>query len=212
MPTEPIPTPPPRQPFLHDRVAAVAAPTVVVSGADGDVDSARHPADGILSSDVRVVSVARLEIDGRRAEDVSWAADGASRAGFVGILRHVGDPGPDPTVWVRRTRQARPHGADEHITIHNASAGALDLEVVVHLAGDMAAIEAVKGGHRGEPVAWRVERSTLLASNDAMDVRVEAPGASLSVPASQPIAQIAWRVEVASRAETTVRWLSLIHI
>jgi glycogen debranching enzyme len=206
MPTEPDPAAAPRQPFLHDRVAAVAAPTVVLSGTDGDLDASGHPADGILSSDVRVLSVARLEVDGRRPVPVSWAAEDASRTTFVGILRHVGDPGPDPTVWVRRRRVARAHGADEHITIHNASAAALDLDVVVHLASDMAAIEEVKSGRFGRPAAWHVDGATLRASGEGLEVRVRAPGASAVTTPAEPAARIGWQLGVPSRADVTVRW------
>ena len=96
---------PPRQPFLHDLVTVLAAPTQVLSARDGSLDgTGRATAEGVLHADVRVLSRVSVEVDGLPGEHVA-TADGARTATFTTLLRHVGvglSTAADPQVRLDR--------------------------------------------------------------------------------------------------------------
>ena len=94
------------QPALHDLVLVLRAPTVVASGHDGQLRGTG--AQGVLHADLRALSTAVLTVNGEEPEPVSHARTGPDTARFTGLLRRLGDDGPDPTVRVDRTRTVAP--------------------------------------------------------------------------------------------------------
>ncbi|MEV4454136.1 glycogen debranching N-terminal domain-containing protein, partial [Streptomyces mirabilis] len=78
-------TSPERQPLLHDLAVTLAAPTVVLSRPDGNLDAAAPGAavHGLFHADVRAVSLLRVTLrpgrapSGEHAGKTPPAADGA---------------------------------------------------------------------------------------------------------------------------------------
>ena len=104
---------PVEQPFLHHLVTCMKAPTVALSGTDGQIRSGG--VQGVLCYDRRVLSELVVQVDGHEPVPVGHSLDEADDARFVGIFRHLGNPGADPTVRLERRRRTQVHGIDEHL-------------------------------------------------------------------------------------------------
>ena len=108
-----------RQPLLHDLVTCLAAPCIVLSDRDGQIRP--DGAQGAFVADVRVLSQARVTFDGSAPDPISHSPMGPDGAEFVAVVRGLGDPSPDPTVWLRRRRMAEVGGVGEELTVVNRS-------------------------------------------------------------------------------------------
>jgi hypothetical protein len=148
--TETAPTSPVPQPFLHDLVTCVSAPTAALSGQDGQI---RHAgAHGVFRHDVRVLSALVADVDGHEPVPVGHGPDSADATRFVAVVRHLGDRGADPTVTLERRRRATADGLDEHLTLTNVSRRPVTASVTVRAAADFAPMDAVKHGEHHPPV------------------------------------------------------------
>ncbi len=174
-----------RQPLLHDLAVTLCAPTVCLSGADGQIRDAGT--QGVLTADVRVLGRAVVTVDGAEPEPVAHGVDGASREHFVGLLRDLGDAGPDPTVWLRRDRAVRADGIEERFTLVNRSDHDVTVELALAIGADLAPIATIKSGGSGTPVV--PDASGWSAAG--VRVTVDAPGATAG-----PV----WSVTVAARS------------
>lgn len=193
------------QPFLHDLVTVVAAPTVVLSGADGQILPAG--AQGVLRADVRLLSRLDVVLDGTPAETVGYTLGDAGTCTFTAVARHLGDAGPDPTVRLVRERTAIPEGMVERLTLVNDAHIALRTVVTVGLASDLASIGAIKAGastasvtavRAGDGIRW--ERDGDVASVRALprpDRIVAGAGSTLE-----------WVVELAPHT----RWSAVVEV
>ena len=131
------------QPWLHDLVSTVHAPTSALSGADGQIRASG--VQGVFHADSRVLSQAVLRLDGREPEAVGHAAAGAGTTRFVSLDRVLGG------VRVERTRRVRAGSMDERIRIVSDADRPVTTTVTVDVAVDPAPIEVVRSG-RTEPV------------------------------------------------------------
>src|SRR4030081_3730710 len=95
----------PLQPFLHDSVVLLSAPTQVWSCADGTVDG--HGIHGFHHSDVRILDRIELTVDGLTPEHIATASADAASAVFTSLARNVDGATADPRVRVDRTRDVR---------------------------------------------------------------------------------------------------------
>jgi glycogen debranching enzyme len=177
-----------RQPLLHDLAVTLRAPTVCLSGADGQIRD--MGTQGVLSGDVRVLGRAVLTVDGVEPETVAHGVDGASAEHFIGLLRGLGDPGADPTVWVRRDRTVRADGISETLTLVNRTETDLAVTLEVAVGADMAPIEIIKSGAAGTPIDMR--GSTW--SGSGVHVTLDAPGAAVDG------SRLRWPVAVPARS------------
>lgn len=191
-----------RQPLLHDLVTCVAAPTTVLSGPDGQIRATG--AQGALIADVRVISRAELTVDGSEPEPVAGTSTGPGTAEFVAVVRSLGDPVADPTVWVRRARSAAPHGCAETITLVNATDRDIGAVVELRLAADLAAIETIKSGNAGSPVSFQPGGSGLELGGVTVAASVVADGAEAL--ATDDGGLLRWRVTVPARGQRAVGW------
>jgi len=144
---EEVPRPAPvrgNQPYLHELVTVVAAPALALSGPDGQLTGAG--ATGVYLGDRRVLSRLVVTVDGREPVSVRGQPTGTADARFVGVARHLGDPGPDPTVVVERDRTAMPTGLRETVRLVSRARGPVSCTVAVELAADLAGIGEVKAG------------------------------------------------------------------
>ena len=197
-PGEFVPGPlPVEQPFLHNLVTCMKAPTVALSATDGQI--VPGGVQGVMCYDRRVLSELVVRVDGHEPVPVGHSLDEADDARFVGIIRHLGDPGADPTVWMERRRRTRDHGMDEHLQLVNLSRRPISVSVTVHVAVDLAGVIDVKHGVDvpslvAEPLpdglAWAdaVTRVTLRSS---VEPTVTGPG-------------LVWEVEVPARTDWEV--------
>ena len=205
----------PLQPLLHDLVTCVSAPTTVLSRADGQVASSG--AQGAFHADVRVLSAARLLLDGLEPEAVLASLDGSSAARFTSLARWLGDRGADPSVRVERQRRAEAAGAARahrrHVDRRRPveQLGTLDLEV------DFAADRRRQGGRRircccGRRCPRRQSQSGAPPAGVAVAVVVDAGEAALhavggGVRLSWPLGlapgtsyELGWRLTVSDPA------------
>lgn len=134
------------QPYLHQHVTCLSAPTTWLSPAHGQVSGG---VDGLYLADLRILSRLEVRVDGCEPVPVSAGNLDAGSARFLGVLRELGDAGPDPTVWCERTRRAGPDGGEETIELRNASRAPLRVELSVAVGADFAPVCAVKQDGRG---------------------------------------------------------------
>jgi glycogen debranching enzyme len=133
-----------RQPYLHELVTVVAAPGLALSDPDGQLTG--DGATGVYLADRRVLSRLVVGVDGREPAPVGGQSLDTQTARFVGVVRHLGDPGPDPTVFVERARTVSPRGLRETIRLVSRARQPLTCTVNLELDADLADIREVKSG------------------------------------------------------------------
>ncbi|MCX5255294.1 amylo-alpha-1,6-glucosidase [Streptomyces canus] len=197
-------TSPERQPLLHDLSVTLAAPTVVLSAPDGNLDAAAPGAavQGLFHADVRAVSLLRVTLRpdgdaGGGGDDEDWlpvvavmnATDGPGRGCFVGLAQALGDAVPDPTVRVDRRRTVTPGRLTEQLTVRSTATTPVHLAVRVEIAGDLVTLDHTKAGlpprSPAEPTSQLSSGDGLLGWGDKdVEVAVSAPGAVADVKGS----------------------------
>ena len=165
----------------------------MLSGTDGQLTG--DGAGGVYLADQRVLSRLAVTVDGHGPVPVRGQSTGTATARFVGVVRHLGDPGPDPTVFLERDRTVTPRGARETISLVSRAREPLACTVTVELDADLAAIGEVKAGRPAatppphpdldEPgtVRWQIGRdAAVLAtlSPEPYGVRTAAPSRVLA--------------------------------
>jgi glycogen debranching enzyme len=173
----------PRQPLLHDLAVTLRAPTVCLSAPDGQLRGSGT--QGVLCADVRVLARAVVTVDGAEPEPIGHGVTSASTEQFIGILRGVGVPRADPTVWLRRDRTVLADGLRETFTLVNRSDEAISVELRLDLDTDLAPIETIKCG---EPVPTAPPGVTVqISAPDAVP-----PAARETEPVIGPTASAAF--------------------
>ncbi|MHA6781180.1 glycogen debranching N-terminal domain-containing protein [Pseudonocardia saturnea] len=190
-----------RQPLLHDLAVTLAAPTVCLAGADGQIRDTG--VQGVLCGDVRVLAQAVVTVGGAEPEPVAHGTDGAGAEHAVGLLRDLGGPGQDPTVWLRRDRRVRRDGVDETFALVNRSARDVDAEVVLRVAADLAPIETIRAGRPTVLIPADLAAGDVRWSGSDVSVTLTAPGAELVGDGDG--VRLRWTVRVPARASTTLR-------
>ncbi|MGI5291469.1 glycogen debranching N-terminal domain-containing protein [Nonomuraea polychroma] len=209
------------QPLLHDLVGTVMAPASALSGPDGQIR--QTGVQGLFRADRRVLSLARLLVDGREPEAVGHAFAGAGRTSFVSLARWLGDPTADPTVRLDRMRELGPYGMDEHVEIVSTASGPVTATVTVELACDFAAIDNVKSGRTAvlpaaarppattgspPPVAALAGEGRLSWRSEGTQVTVTGHGGGARAGAR---ACLTWEVTLPPRGRTTLSWSLAVH-
>ena len=147
----------PQQPWLHEYDITVDGPLTVVSERGGDLGP---PGTGIMFDDRRVVRTLHLLLDDVPCVPVASSAVGAVAEHWT-AARHLGDPGPDPTVEVHRRRAIDGHTVTETITVRSRHAAALSTTVTMFADGDGAEMALIKAepGRRRRRCATKPETS-----------------------------------------------------
>jgi glycogen debranching enzyme len=185
---------PGRQPHLHRMVIALSSPAVALSPADGQVG---EPGTGFVLADRRLLSRLVVTVDGLAPDAVAGHPVGAAGARFVGVVRHLGDPGPDPTVLLERDRVVSPAGVREVVTVVSRAREAVTCTVGVDLDCDLADIAEIKLGLPTVPLpALRLRHSARWRSGDGTTVL-----ATLAPPAHRLTVddRLEWTVTVSPR-------------
>ncbi|MEU2621753.1 glycogen debranching N-terminal domain-containing protein [Streptomyces sp. NPDC007157] len=187
----PVTTPPSAtgglQPFLHDAVVTLHAPSLAISRADGQLSGG---ADGFYHGDRRVLSRLTARAEGIALAPVQGGLRGADRAGFRAILRGLGEVTPDPAVTLHRRRSTADGRFEEVFEVTNAGGEHVRFRLTVSAGTDLATMEQVKSGHVIEEAPAQVADDGTIAltwSADDFTVRLTADPApdALEVPTGE---------------------------
>jgi glycogen debranching enzyme len=185
------------QPFLHELVSVLAAPTVALSGADGQIRAGGT--QGVICADRRLLAECVLTLDGTEPTPLGRTVSSAGAATFSAIARHLGDPGADPTVRVDRRRTAHPDGVTETVTLTSTAHHPVRTRLALAFGSDLAGMPDIRSGHPTTPVP--VERPA------GGTWRWAAPGSAATLrtePAPDTGAEPAWDVMLAPGASWTL--------
>jgi glycogen debranching enzyme len=203
--------PQPLQPFLHDLVTVLAAPTQVLSGRTGDVQAGtgRASAEGVLHADVRVLSTVTVEVDGAAGEHIATEV-GTREASFTSLLRHVGvglSTVPDPQVRLDRLRRVDPGSVVERLRLSTVLPAEVTATVSAVFASDLASIESIKTGRPATAQAFPdVSGDTLQWGDADLSATLSAAGADWELSDDRGMATATWTVVVPAHGHTEVRW------
>jgi hypothetical protein len=206
------------QPWLHELVTVLSAPTVVLSESSGQVRSSG--AQGALHADIRVLSQAVLTIGGAEPAPVSGGFTGARTARFIGVARSLGDNATaDPTVRVERERTVAPGEVRERIRIVSFSDSPLGAELALTVAADFAPVSDIKTGRPAAPVPPDPSAAgpsgpvaaispgaggELRWAHGPLRVVLSAPDASVSLTGAGAV--LRWPVRLDGRGAAEVGW------
>ena len=160
------------QPFLHDAVVTLHAPSLVVSGPDGQIGGG---ADGFYHGDRRALSQLVAAVDGIPLASVRGALRGADRADFRAILRGLGEVTADPAVTLHRRRSTSNGRLDELFEVTNAGTEDVRFRLTVTAGTDLATMAQVKAGRApvaAAPQAADADGTGLAWSTDDFTVRL----------------------------------------
>ncbi|MCM3658367.1 amylo-alpha-1,6-glucosidase [Agromyces mediolanus] len=172
-----------RQPFLHREIALYSGPTQAWSPADGQIED-RRGLGGFYHSDVRIVSVARLTLNGEELELIGSGSTDAGHASFLYAARVIDRESADPLVAVRRDREVHHGRIRERIEFTGETTSTVEGTLRLEIASDLAGMDAVKNGRTvpsktpavsdGRSIVWR--DSSIVASlilDDRCEIAVE---------------------------------------
>ena len=206
---EPLPPPGHAVPApIHPLVASVAAPACALGDPDGQIRPVG--VQGLYVGDTRALRQATITVAGADIDALGWRHTGPGVTTFFGTLRHVGDPIPDPTVRLDRTRSVRPDGMDETIRVRSTATAPVRLTIAVRLDCDLTPMEWARAGRTRPATAVRPDpggtettgRQNLVWADAGVTVTVTAEQATLD-PGT---ATMRWQVELRTDEEITLRW------
>ncbi len=190
------------QPFLHDLLVTLRAPSQVWCARGGQVRP--DGAQGVYHADVRVLSTAVVRVDDVEPEPISAGPSGPGELEAVGVLRMIDGPGPDPTAMLRRRRTVRPGQVVEELELSCATADPVSGRVTLRVASDLARMEEIKHGVETYPVAPTAAPDGVTWSDGSTVVEVDAPGASVEI--DDDGATLVWDVTVTPGEPVTLSW------
>ncbi|MGC9544858.1 glycogen debranching N-terminal domain-containing protein [Streptomyces sp. UG1] len=154
------------QPFLHDAVVTLHAPSLVISRADGQVSEG---ADGFYHGDRRALSQLTVAVEGITLTPVAGSLRGADGADFRVVLRGLGETTPDPAVTLHRRRATAAGRFEERLEITNAGSRQVRFRLTVTAGSDSASMDQVKSGHAPEEVPPQAADSETIGLAWACD-------------------------------------------
>jgi glycogen debranching enzyme len=197
---------------IHPLVASVAAPACALGDPDGQIRPVG--VQGLYVGDTRALRQAMITVAGADIDALGWRHTGPGVTTFFGTLRHVGDPIPDPTVRLDRTRSVRPDGMDETIRIRSTATAAVRLTIAVRLDCDLTPMEWARAGRTRAATAVHPDRGDsgtgtghLVWSDAGVTVTVAAERATLD----PDTATMRWQVELHTEEEITLRWSAQVR-
>jgi glycogen debranching enzyme len=184
-----------QQPYLHDLVSCVRAPTLALSATDGQIRPGS--AAGVYYSDKRLVDELIVRVDGVEPSPVASGARGAHEAWFVGVARDLGDEIADPTVTLERRREVLADGLREAISLHNHSTRNVATMIELRCGSDLASMSVVKSGRATTRSTIGKTAVGLTWSDAETEVVLECEPAP---HAHEPGGVLRWQIDVAPGA------------
>lgn len=200
------------QPFLSDRIVALAAPTQAWSGPDGDMGAAAI--DGIYHGDTRFVR--GLHVDYADVHD-SWygpehITTEISAAGTLrvdALLRAVDDDTPDPKVRLERERTVAAGRVSETMTVRSHLDAPVRVRLRARLRVEIGALQEVKAGTSRATVGEvTVIDGTVVVSNDGACIELTAADAEVTADAGH--VSLVWHVDCPPRGRASVSWTATL--
>ncbi len=203
--------PQPRQPFLHDLVCTLAAPTQAWSAYDGQIgeagpDARAVGAQGVLHADVRVLSAVELLANGQRPEHIATIVEGATTR-FTYVYRGAdGSAGhPDQLVRIDRLRRVVAGELTESLEVQSLAPRSVALELRMRLAYDLAPVERIKTGSVGRALEFRAG-SPLRWGDGDVEVELECGGGVVAISAGRRTAEISWPMVLQPGGSESLEW------
>ena len=193
------------QPWLHELVTVLRAPTVVLSEQSGQIRAGSN-AQGVLHADVRVLSQAVLTVGAVEPAPVGSGLTEAGFAWFVAVPRGLGDDIVDPTVRIERERTVAPGEVCELIRVVSYADSRVDTELVLTVAADMAGLGQIKAARAGQPVPLTLVGDGLTWGDAKVTVALSAPGAEVAVDPPNGAGTVRWAVRLDGRAVSEFSW------
>ncbi len=191
------------QPFLHDQVVVLAAPTQAWFAPDGSIGSA--PIHGVFVADVRVLQSLTYTVGGAVPEHTGTALLGASTARITQLHRTLDGPGADPDVQSHLTRTATTTGVRDEYTITSRLRHPITTVVVARLSNDASFLDVVKAGFELPPSPTPVVAAEGVSwANDEIAVALNTGGALVRVV--DGALELEWSVTIPARGSVTVAW------
>lgn len=190
------------QPLLHDQHVILRAPVQAWQAPDGTIGTA--PIHGLYLGDTRVLSEVQVEIGGAPGEHVAMLEDAVDRASFVHLLRHLDDTDADPHLRAVHTRAVTADGAWERVRVASALRSNLVTTITVLLRSDLAAMDLVKSGRRGEAASFTLDGGSATWGRGLVQARLVADEARVSVDSDALV--LTWEVTVPAGGEVEVGW------
>ncbi len=191
------------QPWLHGLITVLSAPTMVLSGPDGQLRWSG--AQGAFHADSRVLCQAILEIAGAEPAAVSSCLASAGTALFTAVPREIAGDGPDPVVWLTRERIVRPGSVREVVRLTAGRHIGAVIPVTLRVAADLATLADVKAGRPGQLVPMAMAGSGFQWGDGRLRVRLTAPAAA-PVIGSDGTASLTWQVRLSGPGEQEIGW------
>ena len=159
------------RPSIDELVTVVRAPAVALSAVSGDISNG---AEGFYASDRRMLSRLVVTVDACSPEPLHAVGSTSDQAHFSGFLRHLGDPGADPTVVVERDRQVHAAALVERVSVVSYARNLVEGRLQVEVAADLAAMADVKAGAPALAEAARTVESGGFAwvADDGTTIRL----------------------------------------
>lgn len=195
---------PGRQPFVHDSVVLLRAPSQAWSDAAGEMGS--EPIHGFYHSDVRVLRHLSLTAGETSLTPLSRSAEGAGSTIFLSLAREEDDDTVDPRVRVERARTVEADRMLERVTVINGLDHEIRLPVRIVGTTEFSDIQAVKEGRpRPDPeFSSRAVAHGARFEAGAVSAAVAAPGADVTVVGAEFTAE--WVLPVAARGTSSAQW------
>jgi glycogen debranching enzyme len=190
--TSPGPGGPGLQPFLHDAVVTLYAPSFVISPTNGQLTGG---ADGFYHGDSRALARLTVTVENAVLAPVSGGLQGADRADFRAVLRGLGEVTEDPVVALRRRRTVTPGRLEETFEVTNAGLRPVSFRFTVEAATDLAPMEKVKSGHLLDGIPPQAVADALVWSRDRFAVRLHSTPAPDTLDAGA--GQLSYDIELA---------------
>lgn len=207
----------PRQPFLHELVPVLTAPTQAWSGHHGQINTTDNVAQGVLHGDIRVLSQVDVRVDGLPGEHVATRVEGRT-AVFTTLLRHIDDErsdSPDPQVRLDRTRTVQPGEVVERLVLSSQRLTPVQVEVSVGFASDFASMAEIKTGDRvpARPFGSAAEGDQIGWTGSQLSVQLQCPGATLTPTPDDLGLTASWTLLIPPGGRVEAAWqLNVTHL
>jgi glycogen debranching enzyme len=203
--------PQPHQPFLHDLITVLAAPTQMLSQRTGEIAafSDRQTVQGLIHADVRILSELAVKVNGHPWEHLATTFQDANRAQFTLLLPTVASDivSPDPQLRLDCFRRIEPGQLSETLVISSQLPRTTEVDFAVELSCDFARLNVIKAGQptRARPIpvisgdhfAWVEEDIALSLETDGADLQLSEDRCQLT---------LRWHVVVPAHGEVSVSW------
>jgi len=202
---------PQHQPFLHDLITVLAAPTQVLSQPNGEIVTSyvRPTVQGLIHADVRVLSGLTVTINGQSGEHIATLLDG-NRAQFTFLLPTAGEGvgiAGDAHLRLDWFRLVEPGQLAETLAISSQLLDAVDVDVQVELACDFAPLELIRVGLPTTPAEFPEPSGDRYGwLHEDMALSVVADGAELTASDDRHRLTLNWRVKVPADDQVNLLW------